>query len=78
MKRIQSEAYRQAQEIIGEADAEATAIYARSYNQSPSARELYRFVKTMDTYRTTLSEKDWLILSTKGDFFQYLQRQSGR
>ena len=78
LKKIQSGAYRKAQEIIGKADAEATTIYARAYNQSPSAREFYRFIKTMETYQTTLSEKDWLILSTKGDFFIYLQKKSGR
>ncbi len=78
LKKIQSGAYRKAQEIIGKADAEATAIYARAYNQSPSAREFYRFIKTMETYQTTMSEKDWLILSTKGDFFKYLGKKSGR
>jgi membrane protease subunit HflC len=78
LKKIQSGAYKTAQEIVGKADAEATAIYAKAYNQSNEAREFYRFVKTMETYKTTLSEKDWLILSTKGDFFQYLQKQSGR
>jgi hypothetical protein len=31
----------------------------------------------MDTYKTTLSEKDWLVLSTKGDFFKFLQNPSG-
>ncbi len=78
LKKIQSEAYKKAQEIIGKADAEATAIYAGAYNQSQESREFYRFLKTMETYQTTLSEKDWLILSTKGDFFRYLQKQSGK
>lgn len=78
LKKIQSEAYRTAQEIIGKADAEATAIYANAYNQSQDSREFYRFLKTMETYQSTLSDKDWLVLSTKGDFFRYLQRQSGQ
>jgi len=78
LKKIQSGAYRTAQEIIGKADAEATAIYAQAYNQSQESREFYGFLKTMETYQTTLSEKDWLILSTKGDFFKYLQKQSGK
>ena len=78
LKRIQSEAYKTAQEIIGKADAEATSIYASAYNRNAEAREFYRFLKTMETYRTTLSEKDWLFLSTKGDFFGYFQKQSGR
>ncbi|UCD36394.1 MAG: protease modulator HflC [Nitrospiraceae bacterium] len=78
LKKIQSEAYRAAQEIMGKADAEATAIYAAAYNQSQDAREFYRFIKTMETYKTTLSEKDWMVLSTEGDFFRYIQRQSGK
>jgi modulator of FtsH protease HflC len=72
LKKIQSEAYRTAQEIKGKADAEATTIYASAYNQSPESRAFYRFLKTMDAYKNTLSEKDWLVLSTKGDFFRFL------
>jgi membrane protease subunit HflC len=72
LKKIESEAYRTAQEIRGKADAEATTIYAAAYNQNTESRAFYRFLKTMETYRNTLSEKDWLILSTKGDFFKFL------
>jgi len=78
LKKIQSGAYRTAQEIMGKADAQATTIYAKAYNQSPESREFYRFLKTMETYKTTLSGKDWLVLSTKIDFFKYLQSQSGK
>lgn len=78
LKRIQSEAYRTAQEIKGKADAEATAIYARAYNQSADAREFYRFIKTLETYKTTFSEKDWLILSTDSEFYKFLQNAQGR
>ena len=78
LKQIRSAAYRTAQEIMGKADAEATTIYAKAYNQSNESRELYKFLKTMDSYKNTLTEKDWLILSTEGDFFKYLQKQSGK
>jgi membrane protease subunit HflC len=78
LKKIQSEAYRTAQELKGKADAEATAIYARAYNQTNESRDFYQFLKTMETYKNTLSEKDWLVLSTKGDFFKFLQNQSGK
>jgi modulator of FtsH protease HflC len=74
LKKIDSEAYRTAQEIKGKADAEATTIYASAYNQSADSRAFYRFTKTMESYKNTLSEKDWLVLSTKGDFFKYLDR----
>ena len=71
LKRIQSEAYRKAQEIMGKADAEATRIYARAYNQDP---EFYSFMKTLDTYRTTMDTGTTLILSTESDYLKYLKR----
>ncbi len=74
LKRIQSEAYKTAEEIRGKADAEATAIYASAYNRNAETREFYRFLKTMETYQNTLSEKDWLVLSTRSDFYKYLQK----
>ncbi len=77
LKEIQSEAYRQAQEIKGKADAEAIAIYAGAYNQNADSREFYKFLKTLETYESTFSEKDTLILSTQGDFFKFLDKQSG-
>ena len=63
---------------MGKADAEATNIYARAYNKNQSSRDFYRFIKTMESYQNTLTEKDLLILTTKGDFFKFLQNQSGR
>ena len=78
LNKIESEAYRTSQEIMGKADAEATNIYARAYNQNQSSRDFYRFIKTMETYQNTLTEKDLLILTTEGDFFKFLQKSSGR
>jgi len=78
LKEIQSAAYKTAQEIKGQADAEATTIYAAAYNQSADARDFYRFIKTMETYESTMSDKDWLVLSTEGDFFKFLEKSSGR
>lgn len=74
LKRIQSEAYRTAQEIMGKADAEATRIYARAYNLDP---ELYQFLKTLETYRTSLAKDTWLLLSTDSEFLKYL-KSSGK
>src|SRR6185436_20542538 len=66
LKKIESEAYRKSQEIMGKADAEATAIYAAAYGRAP---ELYRFVRSMETYRSTVDAKSTLVLSTDGDLF---------
>ena len=70
---IQSEATRKEKEIEGEGDANATRIYAEAYSQSPQSEEFYKFIKTMETYKLTLSQKDTLILSTKSEFFNYLK-----
>jgi modulator of FtsH protease HflC len=78
LKQIQSEAYRTAQEITGKADAEAATIYADAYNQSRESRDFYKFVKTMETYKSSMTEKDWLVLSTKGEFFKYFESQTGK
>ena len=70
LKAITSEAYRKAEEIRGRADGEAADIYARAYNRDP---EFYRFLKTMETYRTTMDEGTLLVLTTDGDFLRYLE-----
>jgi membrane protease subunit HflC len=74
LRRIRSESYKRAQEITGEADAKAAAIYAEAYNRDP---EFYAFVKTMETYRQTLDQNTWLILTTEGEFFKYLKQTGG-
>jgi membrane protease subunit HflC len=71
LQEITSEAYRQAQEIKGKADAQAADIYAGAYNRDP---DFYRFLKTMEVYRTTMDEKTILLLSTDGEFLRYLER----
>ncbi len=70
LQRITSEAYRRAQEITGKADAEATKIYAGAYSKDP---EFYSFLKTLDTYKGTLNEQTWLLLTSDSDFYKYLK-----
>ena len=73
LKLIQSEAYREAQTIIGDADAEATGIFADAYDQSADSRSFYEFLKTMETFRSTVAKDTTLILSTEGDFYRFLK-----
>lgn len=73
LRKIESEAYKQIQTIRGDADAAATEIYAKAYNQSPEAIELYEFMKSMETYRLGLDEKTTLVLSTDSDLFRFLK-----
>ncbi|HRZ35000.1 MAG TPA: protease modulator HflC [Candidatus Paceibacterota bacterium] len=74
LQTIESEAYRKTQQIKGDADAEATEIYAGAYNQSPQAAALYEFIKTMDTYKAVLTNDTSLILTTDSDFFKFLKK----
>jgi membrane protease subunit HflC len=73
LNRIQSEAYREAETIKGEADAEAADIYARAYNKSGSARELYSFMKSMETFQNTFDTTTTVILSTDSELYRYLK-----
>ena len=75
LQQITSEAFRQGQELIGKADAEATAIYAEAYNRDPN---FYQFLKTMESYTNVFDEQSWLILSTDGEFLQFLQQARPR
>ena len=70
---IESEAYKQVQTIMGNADAEATEIYASAYNQSPEAAEFYEFSKTMELYPEMIGGKSTVVLSTDSDLFKYLK-----
>lgn len=73
LKVIQSEAFKTAEEIKGKADAEAAAIYADAYDRSTSSRELYSFLKSMETFRKTFDENTSIILSTDSELYKYLQ-----
>jgi len=73
LEEIQSLAYKEAREIIGEADAKATAIYAEAYNRSAESRSFYEFLKTMEVYKKTLDASTQLILSTDGDFYKFVK-----
>ncbi len=70
LKKIQSEAYRTSQEIKGKADAEATRVYAQAYNLDP---EFYQFMKSLDSYKTSLTKETWMFLSTDSEFLKYLK-----
>jgi len=73
LNKIQSEAYRQVEEIRGVADAKATEIYAKAYNQSPESVEFYEFTRTMESYKTIMASNTTLVLSTDSDLFKFLK-----
>ncbi len=73
MAQIESEAYRKVQDIEGRADAEATAIYASAYGQTPEAREFYTFNRTLETYRTVFEKETTLVLTTDSTLLRLLK-----
>src|SRR5438445_10609466 len=73
LNKIQSEAYRQVEQIRGLADAKATEIYAKAYNQSPQAVAFYEFTRTMQSYKSIIGENTTLVLSTGSDLFKFLK-----
>ncbi|MGY8695603.1 MAG: protease modulator HflC, partial [Verrucomicrobiia bacterium] len=74
LQEIESEAYKEVQTVRGQADAEATEIYASAFNQSAKSVEYYEFVKTLETYEAMFSDDTTLILSTNSDLFKYVKR----
>jgi membrane protease subunit HflC len=73
LKSIQSEAFKVAEQIKGKADAEAAAIYANAYNKNNASRELYSFLKSMETFQKTFNSETTVILSTDSDLYKYLK-----
>ena len=64
---ILAEAYKQAEQLRGEGDAEAAGIYAESFSQDP---EFYEFTRSMKAYSETFQEKsDVMLIDSDSDFF---------
>jgi len=73
LQEIRSGAYRKVQQIRGEADAKATEIYSRAYNQTGEAAEFYQFLKTLQTYPSVLTGDTQLVLSTDAMLLKLLK-----
>jgi len=68
---ILAEAYKTAQTLKGEGEAESIRIYAESFNQDP---EFYKFYRTLEAYRLTFKDKTTVLLSTDSEFLKYLTK----
>ena len=67
----EAEAYRDAEQIRGEGDADATSIYAGAYSKD---EEFFAFTRSLNSYRETFSSKnDVLLLDPDSDYFKYLK-----
>ena len=72
---IEAEAYKEAEQIRGDGDAEAARIYAEAYNQDP---DFYEFYRSINAYRTVFSDgNSLLVLDPSSEFFKYLKSESG-
>ena len=67
---ILADAYRMAEEIKGDGDAEATATYASAFTKDT---EFYDFTRSLKAYQSTFETKgDILLIDPDSDFFKYL------
>jgi len=66
---ILAEAFKTSQELRGQGDAEATAVYAITYTQAP---EFYTLLRTLDAYGKFMDKDTTLVLSSDSDLFKYL------
>lgn len=73
LREIESQAYREVETIRGEADGEATRIYADAFNRSDESASFYDFLRTLDVYEKVLDTDSTLILSTDSELFRLLK-----
>jgi modulator of FtsH protease HflC len=73
---ILAEAYRDAQNVRGQGDARAAAIYAGAFSQNP---EFFAFYRSMEAYRSTFrGRSDLMLLDANSDFLRYFRDSLGR
>ena len=69
-------AYRDAEELRGEGDAQAAGIYADAYQEDP---EFYSFMRSLNAYKLSFANKgDVMLVAPDSDFFKYLNKQGGK
>ena len=67
---ILADAYKKAELLRGEGDAEAARIYAEGFSQNP---EFYEFTRSMRAYVETFENKsDVMLIDANSDFLKYL------
>ena len=65
------EAYRDAERIRGEGDAQAAATYAGAYTKN---EEFYAFTRSLNSYQESFSNKgDILLVDPDSEYFKYLR-----
>ncbi|MDI9330014.1 MAG: protease modulator HflC [Alphaproteobacteria bacterium] len=73
---IVANAYRDAQKIKGEGDAEAARIYAESFGKDPQFAQFYR---SLEAYKATFNKKsDVMVVDPSSDFFKSMRTPGGK
>ena len=71
LKKIESEAYKTAQKIRGDAEAKATAIYAKALT---NGKDFYSFQRSLEAYQNSIKAgKTKLIISNDSEFLKFLK-----
>ena len=72
---IAANAYRDAEQIRGEGDGKAAALYSAAYSNDP---EFYAFYRSLGAYRRTFSNKsDVMVVDPSSRFFRYMRESGG-
>ncbi|MFT4768445.1 MAG: membrane protease subunit HflC [Glaciecola sp.] len=72
---ISANAYREAQQLRGRGDADATGIYADAFGEDP---EFYSFTRSLRAYQDAFQGSgDVMLLQPDSEFFRYLKDSSG-
>jgi membrane protease subunit HflC len=67
---IGADAYREAEQIRGDGDAKAAAVYAEAFGRDP---EFYAFYRSINAYASVFGNKDdLLVIDPSSEFFKYL------
>jgi membrane protease subunit HflC len=68
---IVAEAYRDAQKVMGEGDAKASALYAEAFGRDPQFAQFYR---SLEAYRSSFrSKSDVMVVDPGSDFFKAMR-----
>ncbi|MBZ5621335.1 MAG: protease modulator HflC [Acidobacteriia bacterium] len=66
-----SVAYKEAETIRGQGDAESTRIYGQAYSKNP---RFYKLLRTLEAYKKVLDDKTTAILSSDSELLKVLTR----
>jgi modulator of FtsH protease HflC len=66
-----SVAYKEAETIRGQGDAESTRIYGQAYSKNP---RFYKLLRTLEAYKKVLDDKTTAILSSDSELLKILTR----